>query len=52
MNTKRQFSWKHPWSNAADTYMAQRLRERYLYLSPEFDYPLRENEACLISHQQ
>jgi hypothetical protein len=34
----RRFSWKHPWSNAADTYLAQRLSERYLYVYPGRDY--------------
>ncbi len=32
------FSWKHPWSNAADTYLAHRLSERYLYVYPGRDY--------------
>ena len=30
----RQFNWDHPWSNAADTYLAKRLQERYLYAYP------------------
>lgn len=34
MQGKWQFSWRHPWSNAADTYLAYRLRERYLYRYP------------------
>lgn len=33
------FSWRHPWSNAADTYCAARLRERYLYVYPGIGDP-------------
>jgi len=34
----RQFCWKHPWSNAADTLMAELLQARYLYCYPGLMY--------------